>query len=260
MTFFLSKFVWGLAAPATLLFIAIISVILLRKRKPRLSTALLIGISVFLGALLITPIGNWSLKPLEQRFAQPDLSRTSVDGIIVLGGMLDSAASRHAGATVLNGAAERLTEFIALARRYPKAKLVFSGGSGSVRHDEREADYAQRFLAEQGLDTRRIIFERHSRNTIENAQHSLALAQPQTGETWLLLTSAFHMPRSVGCFQAVGWTVIPYPVDFRSYSDDDWFGFEANRQLDKLSIASREYIGLISYRIMGRIPTLFPSP
>lgn len=259
MSFILSKFVWGLLAPATLLFLAITSAALLRNRKPRLSQGLLGSAVLFMALLLICPVGHWSIAPLEHRFPRPDLNATAVDGIIVLGGVLDATASRRAGGIVLNNGAERLTEFIALARRYPHAKLVFSGGSGSVRHDDREADYVQAFLASQGFDTRRVIFENRSRNTLENARESQAVAHPNPGEHWLLITSAFHMPRAVGCFQTIGWSVIPYPVDYRSYSDDDWFSFDADTQLQQLSIAAREYIGLISYRLMGRTPALFPA-
>lgn len=260
MSFILSKFVWGLLAPATLLFLAIASAALLRNRKPRLSQGLLGSAVLFMALLLICPVGHWSLAPLEQRFPKPDLNTTPVDGIIVLGGVVDATASRRAGTTILNDRAERLTEFIALARRHPHAKLVFSGGSGSVRHDDREADYVRAFLTSQGFDTRRVIFENRSRNTLENAQQSRALAQPRADEHWLLITSAFHMPRAVGCFQRVGWSVIPYPVDYRSYSDDDWFSFDADTQLQQLSIAMRETIGLISYWLMGRIPAPFPAP
>ena len=104
------------------------------------------------------------------------------------------------------------------------------------------------------------MFERQSRNTIENAIESKKLAQPKAGENWLLLTSAFHMPRSIGCFRSVGWTVIPFAVDYRSVSELEWAHFNASSQLEKLSIALREYIGLASYRLMGRTPELFPAP
>jgi uncharacterized SAM-binding protein YcdF (DUF218 family) len=258
--FILSKFVWGLLAPATLLFLVITAGLLLQRRKPRLSRSLLLSSSLFLGLLLICPLGNWSLVPLELRFPKPDLTGQPIDGIIVLGGMLDPTASRKTGMPVLNGAAERITEFVSLARRYPQARLVFSGGSGSARHDELEADTAREFLLSQGFDSARVIFENRSRNTIENAHESFKLVQPKSGEHWLLVTSAFHMPRAVGCFQTIGWPVIPYPVDYRIYSDTDWFSFDASEQLQKLSTAAREVIGLISYRLMGRIPEWVPAP
>jgi uncharacterized SAM-binding protein YcdF (DUF218 family) len=260
MTFILSKIVAGLLAPVTLLFLAITCGIFLRSRKPRWSLGLLISSSLFLGLLLICPLGNWSLAPLELRFPRPDLNGQQIDGIIVLGGMLDPDASRQLGMPVLNDAAERLTEFVALARRYPQARLVFSGGSGSLRSDEREANGVRSFLVAQGVDLARVTFEDRSRNTIENATESLKRVLPKASEHWLLVTSAFHMPRSVGCFRAVGWAVIPYPVDYRIYTDADFFEFKASQQLGNLRVALREYIGLASYRVMNRTPELFPAP
>ena len=70
-------------------------------------------------------------------------------------------------------------------------------------------------LERLGLAAGRVIYEERSRNTSENAEFSLAIARPQPGETWLLITSAFHMSRAVGSFRRAGWNVVPYPVDFR---------------------------------------------
>jgi len=258
MTFLLSKFVWGLAGPGVLLLLMVLLGFVLVHRAPRLSRAMLGLALLFMAALLLTPLGQWAIRPLEQRFPEPALP-AHVDGIVVLGGASGYDSESPSG-LFLNAAAERLTSFAALARRYPQARLVFSGGSGSVRDtDHREADFAVPFLESLGVPRSRLILERDSRNTWENAVYSHAEAQPKDGETWLLITSAWHMPRSVGCFRRAGWQVLPYPVDFRGH-DPEWWGFDLPRQIDTLAVAEREWIGLVAYHWLRRSPEWFPKP
>jgi uncharacterized SAM-binding protein YcdF (DUF218 family) len=161
---------------------------------------------------------------------------------------------------VLNNAAERITEFVALARRYPEARLVFTGGSGFVFPGAlREADVIHHVLDGLGSDLSRITFERESRNTYENALFSRPLVNPGTGETWLLITSAAHMPRSVGIFRRAGWPVLAYPVDYRSTRELSWSP-DLLSGLDALNESLREWVGLVAYRLMDRTDALFPAP
>ena len=174
-----------------------------------------------MAALTLLPVGQLTLRPLEERFPQPDLP-ARIDGIILLGGSVHTEMTADRGQPVLNSAAERITEFVALARRYPEARLVFTGGSGFVfAGDLREADVIRDVLDGLGFDISRIAFERELRNTYENAVFSRPLVNPEPGETWLLITSAAHMPRSVGIFRRAGWPVLAYPVDYRSTSESD---------------------------------------
>ena len=260
MSFIISKLVWALLAPGTLLFLIAVASLALQRRSPAASRLLLAAVVLVIGSLVLSPVGAWLLRPLESRFGIPSLQTTPVTGIIVLGGALDAAASMRTGTPVLNDSAERLTAFATLARRFPSARLVFTGGSGDLRAPEaREADEVRGLLDALGIDLSRIVFERDSRNTFENAEQSRDLLRPKPDETWLLITSAWHMPRAVGCFRHAGWNVIAYPVDFRSYSDDRWLSFQADQQLDMASTALREWLGLFSYWLMGRIDNLFPS-
>jgi len=192
------------------------------------------------------PLENWIIRPLENRFPQVNQLPEQISGIITLG-----------------GGTERLIEFIALARRHPEARLVFSGGAGRlfVREKVNEADAARMFFERMGLDVTRVIFENKSRNTYENAVLSYALVKPKTGEQWALITSAVHMPRAVGVFRKVGWSVIPYPVDYV-------FEESANIMprlnlvggLSSISIGIREWMGLPVYRLLHRTDSLFPAP
>jgi uncharacterized SAM-binding protein YcdF (DUF218 family) len=254
MSFILSKLVWAVLNPGTLLFIAVATAWATHQRHPRWSRRLLVVATVFLGALAISPIGAWVLRPLESQFPAPQIGNQPVDGIIVLGGALDPEGSMRAGVPILNDAAERLTTFVALARTYPNARLIISGGSGDPLHPSiREADQVKALFSSLGLAPERVVYERDSRNTYENALYSKKLAEPAAGQNWLLITSAWHMPRAVGCFEKAGWHVTSYPVDYRTSSYDHWAMFQPDQQLDMVTTGIREWIGLISYRLMGRI-------
>jgi uncharacterized SAM-binding protein YcdF (DUF218 family) len=263
LNFLLSKIVGGLFAPGTLLLIALALAFVLQRRRPRLSRGLLGGALLFVAALSLAPLGRWLIWPLETRFPAPaQLRLTQVDGIIVLGGAVNPYDSAVTGEVSLGEAAERMTSFVALARQYPNAKLVWSGGSGYALGAEStvsEAQPAQRLFEALGVETQRVIYERTSRNTWENAVFSKRLVEPKPGETWLLVTSAWHMPRSVGIFRRVGWPVVPYPVDYLGVDPNAWARFEAWRELSTITLAIKEWIGLVSYRLMDRTDALLPG-
>lgn len=209
-------------------------------------------------AIAVLPVGDWLLRPLENRFPRPTaLSR--VDGIIVLGGGQEAQVSRDRDRIALNDAGERLIEAGALARRFPDATLVFTGGNGPPGLTE--ADVSRKVFAAMGIDPDAAIYESRSRNTWDNAVFLRGVVEPRPGETWLLVTSASHMPRAVGVFRAAGWEVLPYPVDY--HTTPVWGGisvpdFEAG--LRGLTVALHEYFGLVGYRLMGRTQELFPAP
>jgi uncharacterized SAM-binding protein YcdF (DUF218 family) len=185
-----------------------------------------------------------------------------VDGIIVLGGAVNPPLAANRGEPSVNDAAERILALADLGRRYPDAKLVFTGGSGSLWGGKyREGEVMRAALEQAGLDTGRVQFENESRNTWENAVFSRDLVAPKPGETWLLVTSAWHMPRSVGIFRRIGWPVTPYPVDYRSRDDGKpYLLFELDANLMQAGFAVREWIGLAAYRLMDRTDSLFPAP
>ncbi len=261
MSFALSKIAWALLTPGTLLLIAVTLAFVLHRRYPRVSRTLS-GIALLaLATLAVAPAAYWVDAPLERRFPMPATLPARIDGIIVLGGAIDVVSSKITGQLELMDPAERLTAFLALSRRYPQAKLVYTGGSGLLGHQEvREADVVRTLFASLGLEPDRIVFERESRNTWENALFSQRLLNPQPGENWLLVTSAWHMPRAVGCFRRVGWNVVPYPVDHIGAKAHDWFGLDIDIQLHSVSVGLKEWVGLISYHLMDRTSAVFPAP
>jgi uncharacterized SAM-binding protein YcdF (DUF218 family) len=264
--FVLAKVLWFLLQPSSLMVGCVAAgAALARTRWCRPARALLWG---GLAALLIaglSPLGDVLIRPLEGRFPRPDLDRPGapVTGIIVLGGGEDGRAADSPQLAPLNEAAERYTETVALARRFPGARLVFSGGSlGLLGNVPSEADLAGRLFEALGIAGDRITLEREARDTFENARLTARILEPKPGERWLLVTSAWHMPRAMGAFRRAGFAVEAWPVDYRtsqgltrlqSYSSIP----EGLRRIDFIV---REYVGLAAYYATGRTDALWPGP
>ena len=263
MFFTLSKILWFVADPGNLLLIALVTgVALLATRWRRGGQRLLAVVAVAAVFVAVVPSGRWLVGVLEDRFPAMDEPPARVDGIVVLGGFVDPVLSAARGRAAIGGAVERLFAMAALAKRYPRAKLIFSGGSGSLIHqDKKEAHLIGPLLLELGVDPARVMFEDASRNTAENAEFSRRLAQPKSGETWLLVTSAFHMPRAVGCFRRAGWNVVPYPVDHVTAGESELpIQFDFASGLRALSAAVHEFLGLFFYWLGGKTDALLPAP
>ena len=263
MFFTLSKLLWVVFHPGNLLLLSLcIGVVLLWTRWRRAGRYLLSLTAAAAFLLATIPIGTALSMALEDRFPIPRHLPPKVDGIISLGGVVDQFITEARNQIAVGGGVERLTELAALARRYPGARLVYSSGSGSLlRQDIKEADVIDPFLRFLGLDPARVIRENRSRNTYENAVMARDLVRPGTGETWILITSAFHMPRAVGCFRRAGWRVIPYPVDFAYRGDETLtIEFSLTGGIGGLAGALHEWIGLIAYRLSDRTNAFFPAP
>ncbi|MSP42161.1 MAG: YdcF family protein [Alphaproteobacteria bacterium] len=262
MIFFLSRALWYVAQPSNLLLIlACTGAGLLRTRRVRLGKVLLGSVLGLFLLIAVLPLGNWMLYPLETRFPVPaDLGR--VDGIIVLSGAFSAENSAWRGAPVLNQYAQRITKFMELARRYPNAKLVFSGGAVfPLPNNVTESDIGRWFFTGQGLDPQRILFEDKSRNTHENIVFSRRLAQPQAGERWVLVTSAAHLPRAVGLMHKNGWKATPYPAGFAAMPfPDPLTAPDFGDRLERLDNTVKEWTGLTAYYLLGRTSSIFPGP
>ena len=264
MLFNLSKLLGFVALPSNLLIeVGIVGVLLLFTQYRRLASWLVVTSIVLTAVAGWSPLGNILILPLEQRFPHWDSSRGPPDGIVVLGGAITPEVSAARGAVALNEAAERITAAAELAHRFPNARIVFSGGSNAVLVERiPEAPFAVRELEALGVAHDRITAEEQSRNTIENAVFSRLVAQPKPGERWLLITSAYHMPRAIAAFRAAGFTVEAYPVDWRTRGWTDAaspFG-SLSEGLRRTDEAVHEWIGLLGYRLAGKTNELFPAP
>ncbi|MBL8836003.1 MAG: YdcF family protein [Alphaproteobacteria bacterium] len=264
--FVASKVFWSVMEPATLLLgMWVAGSALLFTPWRRLGRWVTVVACLATTANAMLPIGQWALKPLEDRFPPLVSLPPRVDGIIVLGGVIDDfvIGKRGVPRSLYAAGSPRLDAFLELARRYPAARHVFTGGSIElINARDTEADVVRRIFARLGVDTTRVIFEDQSRNTWENARFSFERLRPEPEEQWIIITSARHMPRAVGVFRHVGWrNLIPFPVDFATDEETSFQAeFRLGANLQYLSEAIREYVGLIAYYYLGRTTELLPGP
>ena len=149
------------------------------------------------------------LAPLEQRFPEA-LYPARVKGIIVLGGSYDEIRHPYLSNIVLEEDTEPLALVVDLARRYPDAKIIVSGGSNFAHHTS-EASIMQDYFGSFGIDPSRIVTEDRSLTTAEHAQFTADLLHPSTSSGWLLLTYGHLMPRAVGAFRKAGFDIFAFP-------------------------------------------------
>ena len=264
MFFYFSKILWLFAAPTNFMLLALGFGLLAgwlgfaRSGKRIMAAAAL--------ALLVcglSPLGTLLLQPLEERFPQVAADMPPPTGIIVLGGGIDEGLTFERNSVSLTEAGSRMSDAVALARRFPQARLVFSGGSAALLGSRvTESDAAKRMWSELGIAPERMEFESRSRNTAENAGLLKEMLHPAPGEVWLLVTSAFHMPRSVGIFRKIGFPVTPWPDNYltRPWPKSLRPHINAVENLTVLDRAVREWVGLAAYYLSGRTEALFPAP
>ncbi len=243
-----------LAPTALIIELALIGLLLRRRSVMALAIGLLV-------ACMILPLATWAGRPLENRFPAVVEPPAHVDGIILLGGAIDDLTSEDRQTATLNDAANRITTFVTLARRYPDARLVLAAGSGDLQQgDASEAPWALKQFADLGLDLSRVMSDANSRTTWENAVEVNRLVRPKPDETWVLLTSAVHMPRAVGVFRAAGWRVLAWPVGYRSRNHLDTWVPALSGGFPALDMAAHEWTGLLAYWLQGHSSALFPAP
>jgi len=264
MFFYLSKILWFLVDPGNLLLLALVvgSILTFTNGTKGRGVLLLRMTTLFALIVAVFPIGRPMTLALENRFPVMRELPAQVDGIIVLGGVVDEVVSRSRGQISIGGGIERLFALADLSKKYPDAKRVFTSGSGKLlTQNIKEADVVGPLLTALGLDVDRVLFEGASRNTYKNAVLTHEMVAPGPAETWILITSAFHMPRAIGVFRQAGWPIVAYPVHYK-YRGDEGFQLKFNLRggLNELSAAIHEWLGLVFYRLTGKTGSLFPAP
>ena len=261
MFFYLSKIFWMIATPLSFIWVLVIIGFGLRYWKKALGNQLLAVTAALFVIIGFLPIGYNMMVLLERQYERPSPMPPNIDGIIVLGGAFNSTLSDKTGMMSANGNINRMIDFVDLANKYPKVKLVFAGGSSSMHTPERkEADDAKDFLKIIGMNTNNIIFERESRNSYENIKNSYDLLKPKPNEKWIVITSSFHMPRVIGIFKQQKWNVIPYPSGPKTDGHYKIFPkpFGVVGSFFMLGKAMKEFIGSAIYYVSGKSSFVFP--
>ena len=248
--FVLSKLMSAITQPMFWLALWWVAALLLLRRWRRVSVGMLWGGLAWLGLLGLEAMPHALLRSLEDRYPVPTAQEVDQHvGLIVLGGAIENPRSYQAhGQVPVGEAAERMTVPVALMRQHPKLELVFSGGEGRLlTAGVTEAELAKAFYQAQGLDMARVQLEGGSRTTRENVRQVAALLGERCKQPWLLVTSAWHMPRSMAEFEAAGCHVTAYPVDFRTGEDTPWTEYSLARSLLLWQTALHEWLGLVVY-------------
>ncbi|NTF40332.1 YdcF family protein [Rhizobium rhizogenes] len=262
--FVFSKLVWIFGQPLSLAFLlgllAFIAT-LLRWRASAITASLLSLLILFVA--LYTTAGAYVVQGLEERFPRAAADPADLKCMIVLGGATQNEVTTARGGYELDSAGDRLVEALRLAQKYPQARIVISGGDGSIGGSyEGDAVISERFFTALGISTSRMVEDRTSRTTFENAVNTKELLAQNGLSDCLLITSGFHMPRSMGIFRKQGIPVVPWPVDYRSTGKEtlrfDFTQPSLNAQL--LATGLREWTGLVGYYFVGRTSALYPAP
>ena len=261
--FIVSKLAWGLLSPTNLIVLLMVfATFQLFRNKTSEAKKILLPIALVSLILLSYPMSDYLMHPLETRFSKPEVLPDTIDGIIVLGGGENLKLSVGWNTIEVGSGGDRFIAAAILAKHYPYAPVIFSGGSGSLRFDTSTTggDVARKLLIAVGIDEGRLIIESQSCNTYENFV-LLNDVLPKSDGRYLLVTSAFHMPRSVGIARQQNINVTAYPVDYYSNKPAyrQW-DFSLSEHLNVLEPAWKEWIGLTVYYWTGKTSEWFPSP
>ena len=260
MSFYLSKILWLILNPFNIfIFITLFSISLYFFNLRRVSLIIFLINFIFIAFISFIPIGSFLIYKIEKEHHSHIKIPEIVDGILILGGATDPLLFKEYDQMSLNDSAERLVESVMIIKKFEKAKVIFSGGSGVVnRPDLDHSQVAKSFYKTIGIETNKIIFEDESRNTYENIIYSKKIANPKINENWLLITSASHMKRALLIADKNNWKLIPYPVDFKNIKNFKLIpNLELLKNLNSFQQGTHEWLGLISYYLMGRTFKVF---
>ena len=260
MSFYLSKILWLIFNPFNIfIFITFLSIFLYFIKLRRLSSIIFLINFVFIALISFLPIGSYLIYIIEKEYHSYIKLPEQVDGILILGGATDPLLFNEYNQISLNGSAERLVESVMIIKKFDKAKVIFSGGSGVLnRTDLSHSQVAKSFYKKIGIEIDKIIFENNSRNTYENIKYSKKIANPKINENWLLITSASHMKRSLLIADKNNWKFTPYAVDFKNIKDFKLIpNLNLLTNLNTFHQGSHEWLGLFAYYLMRRTDKVF---
>jgi uncharacterized SAM-binding protein YcdF (DUF218 family) len=243
-------FSWFFLPPGIFITLLVISLILLKHDKKKLTFIFMIVNLILLYALSITPVKNLLLRPLEYSFAFPDIGRLQCDAIVILGGGTTGKKPDRLGKNSLS-AQSFIRTYAGFAVWKKTGKPVIVTGGQTFGAIQPEGDTMAEYLTEMGIPENLITRESKSRDTIENARFTKKILMKKNYSTVALVTSAYHMKRSVMIFRKFNISVVPVPVDY--HYDSGNFSIDGLMpQIGNLGdsfTAIHEYIGILSTKI-----------
>jgi uncharacterized SAM-binding protein YcdF (DUF218 family) len=255
MLFVLSKILYFLLSPLSVA-ILVFTGAMVAIQKKRYALAQKFGVVGWLVLVVfgVLPTGQYLTVKLQELYPMPAELPRKVTGIVLLGGFIDTDMGLSYGTPQVNATADRLHAFVDMAQKYPYARLVFTAGQGAIlQNGTPEGPMVNALLSRMKINTRgRLLIEDQSRTTAENASYTYALIQPKPEETWLLVTSAWHMPRAMGAFRAAGWpNMVPVPSDYAT-TDTVRFNWNFMENMALSQMAIKEIGGMVVYALTGR--------
>ena len=253
MFFYISKLVSFLFSPLIWVFILILSSLLtkLETRARRLRLTAIFLLFVCSNSFLVDEcFRQW--EPVTEDI---DLMSTTYDGAIVLGGIGDIDLRLQKLSFGWSG--DRLFQTLALYHQGRIHRIIFTGGSGSIEFPEkREGIYVKKYLNTIHIPDSALVIESASKNTYENAIFTKKLLDSLGIKgRFLLVTSAYHMPRALAVFKKAGYRhLTPYITNrlsgARRFTLDHLFIPSASA-LFSLQILIHEWIGYVTYKLKG---------
>lgn len=258
--FFIGKVFWELFNPVQVLFITLfVSLPMLLSSWKKFAKYLLffsVGVFLFIG---IIPT-KFIAAPLENYFPQTQLPpQEQVEGIFILGGSINLIASEKQNRTIFDKNKKRVSGGIEMMKHYPAVRVVYSGSNYTPFVGRHEGYYFRKYLKSLGIK-RKIIYEKYSRTTYENARYASS-AVSDFDKKWILVTSAVHMPRSIGLFRKEGLNVVPYPVDYIKEDKHSSKPFSPKLFISnyfRFNQVMKEYISLLAFYVLGKTDHLLP--
>ncbi|MDB3960356.1 YdcF family protein [Candidatus Pelagibacter sp.] len=251
MYFYLSKILAPFLNPTNLLFFLLIFFIFKNIKLKIRFKFLFIFITFIITFISILPIGKIGLKYLENDYVfQEKLS--NISNIFILAGSEEINSTKATNKLNLNNGSERLISSVKLALDNPNATIYFIGGDGNlIKNEINEINVAQLFFEDIGFDTSRVKFIQNTRNTIENLK---ALKKINIQDHLnVLITSAFHMKRSMIIANTLDIKIKPYAVDFRSIEKFNLINYYQRLSVasnwDSFNIFFRELLGIFAFKL-----------
>jgi uncharacterized SAM-binding protein YcdF (DUF218 family) len=251
--------VWHLLQPFTLLwlFLGLALANLWRRRADTRRRLLLLTVPYVLATLVSLPIiGDLALHALESQYHPLRERPPQTEAIVVLASYVNMPVEQGIRPEMDEDCLDRCLKAAEMYHQgLPISVIVTGGNSGEDAPNPIPAESMAQFLRQLGVKPYDLIVERHSRTTLENAEESKRILDQRGLKRILLVTTAAHMPRSVGCFHKRGFEVVACPCRYRSEEFDlRLFRFLPDfYAVENFQRASHEWLGLLWYHFKEKM-------